>query len=269
MQIEKVTKVVKKNWDEIGIALALGHIHSEERLAPEYEYVVQAIRRSTPELSHASYDEIREYIRSLDEDQIPGFVNNIKGIAHEVYYVEAENEDGDQIYAYLYSDTSHPDWDVHLVDKHTGEEWDMQLKATDDPDYAQEAIEEHGADRVVLTEELAEKMGVESSGISNEELEADVEYVTDKLLDDHSLWDYVPHLTAWSLVLILAELTKRWLRKEITTTEYVTTAAAWTGAKAVKVAALAVALSIPVVAQVTSALLIARALLNLRETYSN
>ncbi len=177
--------------------------------------MLSALRRSRADLAGASQEELRDYLRSLDEEQLPGLVNNVKGIAHEVWYVEAENADGDGVSAYMYGDTNHPDFDVVLVDDVTGEELELQLKTTDSTAYVENAIDELGAERVVVTEELANELGVESSGISNEELTADVEGVVDGIIDAPYLWDYVPALSAWSLALLVTSLTRRYLRKEI------------------------------------------------------
>ena len=147
---------------------------------------------STPISSkRADIETLREYVSSLDENQIPGLVNNVKGIAHEIYYVEMENGDGDSIEAYLFEDTNHPDYDVVLYDKETGDTVQVQLKASDSASYVQEAADELGSDQVLVTSELAERMGFKSTGISNEKLQADVEDVVDQLIDNPSLWEYV------------------------------------------------------------------------------
>jgi hypothetical protein len=57
--------------------------------------VLAALRRTTPDLSHASPEEIGDYLRPMDEDSILGVVNNTKGVLHEMEFVALENEDGD------------------------------------------------------------------------------------------------------------------------------------------------------------------------------
>ena len=87
MEIKKIKKIIKKNWDELGIAAALGHFvaSGSGEIDPDKMYIIEAIRRSRSDLHDADIETIREYVASLDENQIPGFVNNIKGIANEIY----------------------------------------------------------------------------------------------------------------------------------------------------------------------------------------
>ena len=70
--------------------------------------VLDAIRRSTSALSDASVDEIAAYLRALSPGQLSGFRNNVKGIYHELRYVEHENADGDEFDAELFEVTNHP-----------------------------------------------------------------------------------------------------------------------------------------------------------------
>ena len=216
----------------------------------------------------ADIETIKDYVSSLDDEQIVGFVNNIKGIANEVYYVEAENSDGDTVKAYLYADTNHPGYDIYLYDENTNQIVEYQLKATDNEYYVQDAVDEVGSDHVMVTSELAKKIGLCSTGISNEQLEADVNVVIDKLIDDSSLWDYVPGLTAWSIALIIAGLSKRYANREITRQQFLTMVGVFAGAKAVKVALIIAALSIPGLNIVAGALLFLKMVSSVKEVYS-
>jgi hypothetical protein len=85
-----------------------------------------------------------------------------------------------------------------------------------------------------LTYELAEYMGLPDTGISNEKLTADVNTVVDTLIEDHSLWDDVPGLTAWSIALVIVNLAQRYARREISRGQFITMVGAFAGAKAVK-----------------------------------
>ena len=243
--ISRVREIVRRRWDEIAIAGVLGDLYRSGNVDPENAYVLSALRRSRTDLTGASQEELRDYLRSLNEDQLPGLVNNVKGIAHEVWYVEAENADGDGVSAYMYEDTNHPDFDVVLVDDATGEELELQLKATDSTAYVENAIDEIGAERVVVTEELADKLGVESSGLSNEELTADVEGVVDGIIDAPDLWGYVPAMSAWSLALLVTSLTRRYLRKEIDAQQYRLMLTKFGGLKVLRMVLITAALSTP------------------------
>ena len=266
-----IRRLVRLEWDEIGIATALGHFvatgGATPDLPPEHAYIVEAIRRSRADLRNATIEEIRQYVASLEEHQIPGFVNNIKGIAHELYFVEAENEDGDPVHAYLLEHTNRPDFDVVLADTSTGEIRFVQLKATDDAGYVRQALKELGPERIVVTEELAEQLGLESSGIEDRKLEADVHELVDRLLEDRSLWDYVPGLTAWNLAMVLAELARRYARREITREQLLATVGAMGGAKLIKVVLIVAALSTPGLNIAAGAWLIARAIHAVRAAY--
>jgi len=154
-----VLRVVRQHWDELAIATALGHLaFTEDEVDMEkYGYVVEAIRRSRTDLEGVSLDKIQAYLETFDEDQIPGLVNNIKGIANEKYYVEAKNADGDPVQAHLFGNTNQKDYDVVLHNVETDETSYVQLKATDRSSYVQGAIDNVGEDQVIVTSELAQK----------------------------------------------------------------------------------------------------------------
>jgi hypothetical protein len=268
--IDRIRRIIRQNWDEIGIAAALGHLvtHDASHIGPEYEYILEALRRSNADLKGAGVDTLREYVQSFNDDQVPGLVSNIKGIAHEVYFVEGANHDGDSVHAYLFNDTNHPDYDVTLYDDRTGESFHVQLKATESEAYAQSAIREVGPDRVVLTEELADKLGVHGSGITNEQLEADVDSVVDHLDDDESLWNYVPALSVWSIALIVATLATRYAKRQISRDQFVRMVTVFAGAKAVKIALIVALLSIPGIDVVTAALLFVKMAYSVKNSYT-
>ena len=267
--MEKIKKLIKKNWDEIGIAAALGHFSMTGTKIDydQYGYVIEALKRSRKDLHDADLEELHAYVQSLDESQIPGLVSNIKGIAHEVYFVEAENTDGDEVKAYLFEDTNHKGYDVVLYDEE-GNYTYLQLKATDSPSYVHEAVQEIGRENIVVTEELAEKMDLPSSGISNAQLEYDVETVVNRLLEDRHLWEYVPTLSTWSIALIAASLTKRYIKGELPRKQYIQYMTVYCGAKLSKILIIIAAMSIPGVNIVTGALLFLKTVYNFINTFN-
>ncbi|MDZ5711373.1 hypothetical protein [Jeotgalibacillus haloalkalitolerans] len=267
--MDKIKKIVRNNWDEIGIATALGHFYSQgSQLDMEkHGYIIEALKRSNQELANADVNELQAYLQSLEEEQLTGLISNIKGIAHEVYYIEIENEDDDAIYAYMFEDTNHEDYDIVIYDE-SGSAESYQMKATDSEAYANQAIEEVGKDQVILTEELAEKLGTASSGISNKELTADVELVVDQLIENPSLWNYLPALSAWSIALIAASLTKRYINKQIDRKTYFQLMTIYCGAKVSKLAIIVAALSIPGVNIVAGAVLFLKVAFSVKNTYS-
>ena len=102
-----------------------------DRLGPDGQLFLEAVRRSKNDLANASPEAIGDYLREFDEEQLRGVVSNVKGIAHEMMVAEAENSDGDTVFAELYPDTNHPTFDLMLTDVATGEQLrPRQVKAT-------------------------------------------------------------------------------------------------------------------------------------------
>lgn len=142
--------------------------------------VLEAFRRSDNELADASAAEVAAYFSSYSDEAQQGIINNVKGIYHELAFVDAENADGDAWIAEVMPSTNHPGVDVVLTNSETGEIVELQLKATDSAQYVNSALTD-GADgvQVLATEEVAKRVGgVESSGFSNEEITEDVEHFT-------------------------------------------------------------------------------------------
>ncbi|MCA1011745.1 hypothetical protein [Halobacillus halophilus] len=151
--MDKVKKIIKKNRDEIGIATALGHFYSQGSQIDieEHGYTIEALKRSNTELQKDNINELHIYGQLLKKEHLAGL---IKGIAHEVYYVEAENEDGNAIYAYMFEDAVHEDYDIVVYDQYRNSE-SFQMKAQTQWPIASIIMEEVGSDQGILTEELA------------------------------------------------------------------------------------------------------------------
>ncbi len=199
-------KYIRKNIDTTLVLGALAKLTygKLEHLSENEELVLQALKRAVPDLQDKRLDEVQDYLQSLSEQQLLGLANNVKGILHEIQFVQIENEDGDDVTAALFTDTNHPDTDVLLTNNQTGEVIAVQLKATDSSSYVNEWINNHRDGDILVTEEIADKMGLESTEISNEELTADVSEFISKLIkldDDDSLWDYMPGLPVISIAI--------------------------------------------------------------------
>lgn len=140
----------------------------------EEELVLQALRRSTRALENASAQELSVYLGSLSQDQLRGIASNVKGIYHELLYVQTENGDWDQVEARVKEFTNHPGGDVEfIVDGNTIGE--VQLKAVASEAQVIEHLARYPDIDIRVTEEVAAKMpGIESSGFSNNELTRDV-----------------------------------------------------------------------------------------------
>lgn len=265
-----VVRYVRRNADELAILAVLTKLafsESDPSLSAEEEAILAAMRRSTDALRDASPAEIGEYLRGLDDDALPGVVSNVKGILHEMEFVAIENGDGDLVYASIFPETNHPGTDVQFVDRGSGEVWEVQLKATDDASYVQDWVDAHPGGEIVVTNELAREMDLPSSGIDNEELTTRVEDLVDRLMelgDDETVWSHLPALSLVSISVALWELYRRYQRGEIDFDRFKVLAAALTGLKLAKIAAICALLAIPVVNVLTGAALVASLLVSAR-----
>ncbi|MBE0595841.1 MAG: hypothetical protein IH614_01075 [Desulfuromonadales bacterium] len=272
MTSRRALQYLRKNFDSVAIVTALATVAITEEISvlSEKEHaVLAALRRSNSSLQDVSYPEIQDYLRGLNETQIPGLVSNVKGILHEMEFVRLENEDGDSVYASFFDATNHPETDIQLIDQFTGEAWEVQLKATDDSHYASEWIDKHPDGEILVTEELAQKMDLPTSGQSNDELTANVEKFVDKMvaLDDDDIWSFFPALTAASLGMVVWELWRRYRRGAITWGQFKNLTVRATGIKVAKIGLITALLTIPVVGQITGAMLVAKILISAKATF--
>lgn len=135
---------------------------------------MQALRRSTGELQDATAQELSSYLSALSEAQLRGVASNVKGIYHELLFVQAENADLDEVSATLKEATNHPGGDVEfIVDGSVIGE--VQLKAVVSAQSVRAHLERYPDINVLVTDEVASGLvGVGSSGFLNEELTRDV-----------------------------------------------------------------------------------------------
>ena len=244
---KRSSKFFIKNIEEKTILAIFAKVKLGEALTLGDKLVLEAFNRYSSSLS--DLDTLKSYLSGLSEEQLMGVTSNVKGILHEIQFAAIENNNFDNVYASLYETTNHPGYDVRMFDESTGEEWDVQLKATDNSAYVEDWIEEHDGD-IRVTEELAEKEGFESSGISNEELTTRVEEFIDAAISQGSsftttIFDYFPHVTALTMSIMIIQLYKRKLKGEINDDQFKSLLIKNTGQKAVKIAGLMALLSIP------------------------
>lgn len=264
---------LRKNFDSAAIVTPLSTIPLTDDagdLSEGDHAILAALRRSNSELKNAPLPEIQDYLRVLDDEQVPGLISNVKGILHEIEFVRVENEDGDSVYASFFDATNHPDTDIQLLDRSTGETWEAQLRATNDAGYVTDWIERHPGGEMLVTDELAQRMDLPTSGQSNSELTTDTEDFVDKMVsadDADDFWDYFPALSAASVGLIVWELWQRQQRGETSWEAFKRLAALATGLKLAKIGVIGLLLSVPVVGQVTGAVLVAKLLLSAKETW--
>ena len=143
--------------------------------------MLDAIRRSSPELADMTNEEIAEHVQAFSPAQLQGFKNNVKGIAHELQFQRAENNDGDKFRVELFEATNHPGADVQIINVETGEVSEFQLKATSYGAYVEAHFKKYEDTPAMTTSEIAEEYGFDSTGISNEQLSSDFDNATEKL----------------------------------------------------------------------------------------
>ncbi|WP_108839450.1 hypothetical protein [Tateyamaria sp. Alg231-49] len=143
--------------------------------------MLDAIRRSSNELSEMTNEQIAEHVQAFSPAQLQGFKNNVKGIAHELQFARAENSDGDEFRVELFEATNHPGADVQIINTETSEIREFQLKATSYGAYVEAHFEKYEDTPAMVTSEVAEKHGFASTEISNEQLSHDFDSATEKL----------------------------------------------------------------------------------------
>ena len=242
---------ISKRFDEAAILATLGKLAftSDPELLEQDYAVLAALRRSSPEWD-LSVSDTAERLASYDDSQIGGLVNNVKGILHEMEFQRLENEDGDSVVAALFPDTNHRTVDVQLLDEKTGYAWEVQLKATDDMSAIGAWIDSNPNTEVIVTEELSERMGLPSSGLSNEDLTMRVEDFVDRMVEigddaEDTLWNYFPPLVAASAGIIVFELWRRYRAGRITFEKFKALSFKTLGLKAAKYGATFAALAVP------------------------
>ena len=257
-------KPIKLRLDDVAILAVAAKVAAQDDgvLSAEEEAVLAALRRAHPTAGDTN-EELGQWLSEMNEAQLQGVVSNTKGVLHEMRFVELENANGDTIYAAQFAATNHPGFDVVFSDAVSGSEWAAQLKATDSEAYVRDWLQSHPEGEILVTTEIAHRMGIESSGLSNTDLTMDAERLVDTLIaaDQRDIiWDYVPGLTALSIAMVVYELHQRLKLGEIRPDQFKWMVAKATGQRATRIVALTVLLSVPVVNVVTGIALIANAL---------
>jgi len=149
-------------------------------------FVLEALRRSKGSLQDASEADLAVYLDSLSPEQMRGVASNVKGIYHEMRWVEEYNSNHSDSYAVMHEATTHQGSDVQIFSKETGallEEY--QLKSTDSASYVREHLAKHSDIDVLATNEASSLVdGAESSGFSNAENTSNVGGVFDEVADN-------------------------------------------------------------------------------------
>ncbi|MEQ1412224.1 hypothetical protein [Acinetobacter indicus] len=266
---------IRKNFDALAITTVLAKLawnaHTPQ-LTEADQAVLAALRRSHAELANAPLEDIQAYLQGFDEQQIVGLVSTVKGMLHDMEFVRLDHEDGDSLYAAYLDQCDHTDFDVLLADQHSGESWQLQLKAIEGTGAGKDWIAAPPEETLLATEEITTQWGLESSDLSTKELTQSVEdaidvIVTAKDPNDEYFWDYFPAISVASVSLAIYELFRRYQQQEISWSEFKWMAAKVSGIKVSKIAFIGLLLGLPVVGQVTGAYLVAKLLLNAKATW--
>ena len=261
---EPVITFIKTNFDEAMIVASFLSIQEGYGDTEVDEVVLAAFQRYSDDTQ--DFESVQNYLSEFDEDSISGVVSNVKGILHEMEFVRMENSDGDSITAAMFPETNHKGYDVVMSDSSTGESWEVQLKTTNRQDYVESWVEEYPDGEILLSSEIADELGMETTGFSNEELTDRVENFVDEIISrgtNSSIWDLFPTLSLMSVSLILVELFSRYQSGEISDEEFKDMAVKATGLKVAKIGILMGVMCIPVVNVAVGAALVARILYSL------
>ena len=262
---------VQKNIDELSVISVISKLRGGEKLVTEEEYVIlEAMIRSSNKITDLdSAIEFAKTTAAKGTESLTGAASNIKGIAHELIYVKTENEDGDTVFAFMPEDTNHPQFDVLTIDTSTGEQNWEQLKTTLNTEHIYNWIEKYpgSEESLKVNVEMAEKLGLPSTGIIDKELTVSVDNFLDKLteMDESAVSQIIemsPPLTIIASSFVVYGLFKRYQKKEISKKQFIFLSAKMTGLKAAKIVMLLSLLALPVVGQVVGVYLISKLILS-------
>lgn len=261
-----VKEFVQKNIDELAVISVISKLRNGENLVTEEENIIlEAMIRSSNKITDLdSAIEFAKATAAKGTEALTGAASNIKGIAHELIYVKLENEDGDTVFAFMPENTNNPKFDVLTVNTETGEQKWEQLKTTMNSDYVNDWIEKYPGSEGALkvNVEMANKLGLNSTGIKDEELSVDVNDFLNKLINmDESTFSQIistaPPLTIIAASFAVYGLYKRYQKKEISKQRFIFMATKITGIKAAKIITLLYLLALPGIGQVVAIYLIA------------
>lgn len=159
----------------------------------ESQLVLDALRRSDPDLANASEAELSVYLDDYNPEQLKGIANNVKGIYHEQLWVEQYNANHETTRAEMFGTTNHAGSDVRIIDVNAGEVVaEYQLKATDNVAYINEHLVKYPNVNVIATNEVVARMdGVKASGNLNADLsdtvDSDIDALAGYSIDDRVL----------------------------------------------------------------------------------
>ncbi len=170
------------------------------------EELQRAYTLACPEL--AAQESLQHTIQSMNDAQLSGFANLLKGKLFELRYMEYLNDGHlpEGFHAELASAANQAGWDVAIIDEQGQVAEALQLKATESASYISHALERYPYINVVTTEEVYSHatMGdmaehLINSGISNDDL---TDFVQEQILNaqDDISSDFFPSIIPYAVI---------------------------------------------------------------------
>lgn len=156
----------------------------------------------------AAQASLQHTVQSMNDVQLNGFVNLLKGKLFELRYVEYLNDGHlpNGFHAELASTANQAGWDIAIVDEQGMIAQELQLKATESASYISHALERYPYIDIVSTEEVYSHatMGdmadhLINSGITNEEM---TDFVQEQILNaqDDVYSDFFPSIIPYAVI---------------------------------------------------------------------
>lgn len=169
-------KANRESLLDVTVAAASVQISVGDGLQDIDPLLLKAIHDTNPSLTEANWF-------ALDGEALQGAVNTAKGKYFEYLVVDRLNQ-GQQVgplllepgqQAVLAESMTQPGWDLRIEDEHGAIVEYLQLKATDSVGYIRTALERYPDIQILATGEVADSGLVLDSGITDQELRAQVQ----------------------------------------------------------------------------------------------
>jgi len=122
----------------------------------ESQRALDAIRRSKVEWNDATEAKLSSDLAQYSPEEMQGLANNVKGIYHEMLFVDDYNNSNSDTKAELFDEPNHPGADVRIRWTETGGvKEEFQLKATGNEGLIKEHFEKYPDIDVLATKEIA------------------------------------------------------------------------------------------------------------------
>ena len=156
----------------------------------------------------AARESLQHTVQSMDDEQLQGFSNLLKGKLFELRYAEYLNDGHlpEGFHAELASSANQAGWDIAIVNEQGQIAEALQLKATESVSYISHALEKYPYIDVVTTEEVYSHatMGdmaehVINSGIPNDDL---TDFVQEQILNarEDASSDFFPSIIPYAII---------------------------------------------------------------------